>query len=286
MVEPYAISAKGSAVATAVEMLSLRTKLARGDKTIGGWCTLPSPFSADVMTLVGFDWICADWQHGLADFETIALTVRTIGQSGVAPLVRVPYNEPWLIGKALDAGACGVIVPLVNTPDEARRAARACRYPPDGGRSFGQISAPLDFRAPADCNREVLCFVMIETSDGLANVDEICAIEGIDGVYVGPADLGLSLEGVPGDYETGDSPLPERILEACHRHGRWAGIHSSGGEAAKRYLERGFSFCAIASDLQFLATGAAAAMVAARGSAGPQHDPPYPHFPQLVVDYP
>src|SRR5438552_6149692 len=149
---------------------TLRLRLGRARQTVG-WCEIPSAFSAEVMSRSGFDWVCVDWQHGLAGAETLGTMIQAISMNGVAPLVRVPFNEPWLIQKALDLGAFGVVVPMVNSADEARRAAQSCQYAPAGFRSFGPIrSASVIGTDPRTVDSNVLCIVMIETLPGYENV--------------------------------------------------------------------------------------------------------------------
>lgn len=198
------------------------------------------------MAGAGFEWVGVDMQHGPITIDVAAAMVQSISVAGAVPLVRVPANEPWLIGQALDVGASGVIVPLVSTREEAERAAGACRYAPAGTRSFGPLRAPG--------TEKVSCLVMVETREGVENVEEICAVPGVDGVYIGPWDLALS-HGLdaPGP-ET--EPAIERVLAACRRHRLAAGIHTGSGESARAYLDAGFSFAGVASDLDFLAQSA------------------------------
>ncbi len=234
----------------------------------GAWCQLPSPLSGEIMASFGFDWVCVDMQHGPITIESAAAMVQSISVSGAKPIVRVTSNEPWLIGRALDVGASGVIVPLVNTRAEAERAARACRYAPEGTRSFGPVRAPATDR--------VFCLVMVETREGVENVEEIAAVPGVDGIYVGPWDLALShgLE-APGP-ET--DPAIERVLAACGRYGIAAGIHTGSGRSARAYLEAGFCFAAVASDIEFLAESSRRELEAALGEL-----PPRPAGPDGLV---
>jgi 4-hydroxy-2-oxoheptanedioate aldolase len=175
------------------------------------------------------------------------------------PLLRVPGNEAWLIGRALDLGARGVVVPLVSTPEEATRAARACRYPPDGARSWGAVRSSGELGSVAsERNAAVLCIVMIETVQGVENLEAICGTPGVDAVYVGPRDLAL------------DHGLERAWLDAdrrgrldCRRLGLPAGIHTGSGEAARHAIETGFSFATIASDRDLLARAARAELAAA-----------------------
>ena len=154
---------------------SLRAIWDGGGFALGGWLTVPSGVSAEIMAHGGFDWVCIDMQHGMIDFSHVVPMLQGISSTDTTPLVRVPRNEPGIIGKCLDAGAWGVIVPMVNTADEARAAVAACRYAPAGIRSYGPLRANYyaGFDYFSRANDEVLCIVMIETTVAVANVDEI-----------------------------------------------------------------------------------------------------------------
>ena len=197
--------------------------------------------------------------------ETSAAMIGAISLAGAAPLVRLGFNEPRAIMHALDMGAYGVIVPLVNNREESDRAVSACRYAPMGTRSFGPVkNAGVIGTDPDACNRRVLCFVMIETKDGLENVEEICATPGLDGVYVGPDDLRMSL-GVPMS-ETAEAV--ETILATCKRNGIVAGLHAGDGAQARSLADRGFGLIGIASDADFLADTADRELATALGKQG------------------
>jgi len=241
--------------------MTLREIFDRGGASIGGWCVIPSPFAAELMGLAGFDWVCVDMQHGLAGHDALVGMLQVLDKTGTPSFVRVPWNQPDHIMKALDAGAHGVIVPMVNTVEDARRAVGACRYAPDGYRSWGPIRAALgrDGFSPQSANRDVVCAVMIETADALERVDEILSVPGIDAVYVGPNDLAVS-GGLPPDANATHPrhrALINRVREACDRHGVVAGIHCGGWETAARWREEGFRMLNVSSDAVFLRSGAA-----------------------------
>jgi 4-hydroxy-2-oxoheptanedioate aldolase len=228
----------------------------------GGWCVIPSPFSAEVLAQRGFDWVGIDWQHGFIDYETTAGMIQAISIGGSAPLVRVNFNEAWIIMKALDMGAHGVIVPLVNTRTEAERAVAACRYPPIGGRSFGPVRNSRVIGVETDgANERALCFVMIETREGFENVDAISATPGLTGVFIGPDDLRLSLGAPKGDP---DPAVIETVLNACRANEIVCGIHTGDGDDARRRGEQGYGLIAIGSDADFLAESADSAVSTAR----------------------
>ena len=144
-----------------------------GQQTIGGWLSVGNAYTAEQMAHAGFDWLCLDMQHGMIDYDDVRHMLPAISTTSVVPIVRVPWNDPWIVMKVLDAGAYGVIVPLVNNAAEAARAVSACRYPPAGIRSFGPNRVMLysgrDYAEHA--NRELACIVMIETAEiGRAHV--------------------------------------------------------------------------------------------------------------------
>jgi 4-hydroxy-2-oxoheptanedioate aldolase len=226
----------------------------------GGWLSIPSAFSAEMLAHQNLDWLCVDMQHGLIDYDTALAMLQAISTTSTTPIVRVPWNDQAIIMKMLDAGAYGVIVPMVNSRAEAETAAAACRYPPQGIRSFGPIRAVyyagLDYFVYA--NQEVCCIPQIETATAVDNLDEILSVPGVDAVYIGPMDLSISL-GLPPQM---DSDVPayaearQRILEACQKHNVAAGIHSSVSTAPKRAAE-GFRMVLATSDLGALTRAAA-----------------------------
>jgi 4-hydroxy-2-oxoheptanedioate aldolase len=217
----------------------------------GGWLSIPSAFSAEMLAHQNLDWLCVDMQHGLIDYDTALAMLQAISTTSTTPIVRVPWNDQAIIMKMLDAGAYGVIVPMVNSRAEAETAAAACRYPPQGIRSFGPIRAVyyagLDYFVYA--NQEVCCIPQIETATAVDNLDEILSVPGVDAVYIGPMDLSISL-GLPPQM---DSEVPayaearQRILEACQRHNVAPGIHTSALNAPKRAAE-GFRMVLATSD--------------------------------------
>jgi 4-hydroxy-2-oxoheptanedioate aldolase len=240
-----------------------------GQQTIGAWLSLANTHTAEMLANAGFDWLCVDLQHGLIDYVDLTNMLPAISTTDVTPIVRVAANEAWQIMKVLDAGAMGVIVPMVNNRAEAAAAVAACKYPPEGSRSFGPIRAALyGGRGYAtEANDQVACIVMIETPDGIANLEEIVATPGLGGVYIGPNDLALAL-GLPARGDT-DDPLHletvGRILAACKRHGVPVGIHTGGLAYTRIRLEAGFDFVTLGSDAGFLMQAAAADLAAARG---------------------
>src|ERR671915_2551534 len=217
----------------------LKVAWAESRTAFGLWMTVPGSVGAEILAGAGVDYVCVDQQHGVIDYDSMVPMFQAIRAEGAAPITRVLSNDPFLIMKALDAGAWGVVVPLVNTAGDAARAVSACRYPPRGMRSYGPVRAAgvIGSRDPEDLSGEVLCLVMVETREALERVEEIAATPGLDGIYIGPSDLALSL-GLPPTLEvTADEHVKavERIREACHRNGIAAGIHSPAGDRARRH---------------------------------------------------
>jgi 4-hydroxy-2-oxoheptanedioate aldolase len=226
------------------------------ERTVGGWLSVANTHVAELMAHAGFDWLCVDLQHGLLDYTDLLHMLPAIATTDVTPLVRVASHDPAGIAKALDAGAMGIIAPLIDTAEQAAAIVSACRYPPDGTRSFGPLRAALycgqDYAAEA--NSQIACIAMIETRAGLGNLEAILATPGLDGIYIGPADLGLAL----GLAALGDSDDPAHlaavatIREACARQGVPVGIHTTSAAWAARRLADGFNFVTIGSDVGFM----------------------------------
>jgi 4-hydroxy-2-oxoheptanedioate aldolase len=238
----------------------LRTRWLKGETTFGGWIYFSDSFGAEIVARTDLDWVCVDTQHGMSRAGDIARLMQAIALAGRVPLVRMPWNEPGTIMNALDAGACGVFVPLVSSPAEAERAVAACRYPPRGIRSWGPARAALgapDYSAEW-ANDRVLCIVMIETEEGLGQLEGILDVPGIDGVFVGPSDLALSF-GVWRDDPANHQRIA-RIKEACDGRGVPVGVAVTSVEEGRSRVAGGFSFIALPSDAVLLG-GACAALL-------------------------
>lgn len=241
-------------------------RLKAGKPVLNGWLHIPSSLTAEAMAHAGFDTLTLDLQHGPFGFEAVLPMLQAMSGTATVPLARVPWNEPGIVMKLLDAGCYGLICPMVSTRAECEAFVGACRYPPYGYRSFGPTRVRLavgdDYTARA--NDEVLTFAMIETAEALANLDDIMSVPGLDAVYVGPADLSQALGGPPGaDWDEG--PVVEalgRILEAAQTHGLIAGVHTMSVGYAKRMLALGYRFVTVQSDLNFLLSGAKATVSA------------------------
>ncbi len=212
------------------------------------------------MARAGFDWVCVDLQHGLIGYDEMLPMLQAVALTGVPSMVRVPWNEPVAIMKALDAGAGGVIVPMVNSVAEAAAAVAACRYPPDGIRSWGPTRVSLgvpDF-GPELANHSVVCAVMVETVPALERLAEIVAVPGVDAVYIGPSDFAISMGFAPRSDEPEHRRLLEAVPEVCRRHGVVAGIACGSPELFARWRKAGYTMLSVPSDMVLLRQAAAA----------------------------
>ncbi|HXW77867.1 MAG TPA: aldolase/citrate lyase family protein [Acidimicrobiales bacterium] len=239
----------------------LRAKLRRGEVTLGAWCGIPSSFSVELFSAMDFDWICVDTQHGLVSYSDMVSMLQAAFAHRMPALVRVAANRPELIMGALDAGATGVVVPLVNSAEEAARAAEACRYPPVGNRSWGPARAALQRSSytPEEVNGTTICVVMIENPPAVKVASEILAVPGVDAVYIGPWDLSLSTHGKapqPGGSEE-DSRAIESVRKAAVSNGVAPGIACGGFSHVKRWVEAGFKLIAVNSDVGIVNEAAA-----------------------------
>jgi 4-hydroxy-2-oxoheptanedioate aldolase len=242
-------------------MATLREVWDRGDVNLGGWCVLGSPLAAELIARVGFDWVCVDTQHGVTGHEQMVAMLTALSVTDTPAFVRVAGNEGHLIGRALDAGAQGVIVPMVNSAEEARRAVSACRYAPEGLRSWGPIRASLGVVGydPEVGNRRVICAVMVETAAGVEAIESIVEVPGVDAVYVGPNDLTVSYGKPPssGLDDPESKAAIARIARACSSRGVVAGIHCPDVETALAWRGLGYRMFTVATDGLFVRQGAA-----------------------------
>ncbi len=237
-----------------------------------GWLSVSHGFTAEIMARQGFDALCVDMQHGTSELNDVLPMLQAISQTDTVPVVRVAWNEPAAIMKALDLGAYGIIVPLVNNAEEAALAVSACRYPPVGMRSSGPVRA-MHYGGEGyfeQANDEIVVMAMIETKEGLANLDAICATPGLDAVYIGPADLSFALGMAP----RGDNPDPthlatcDKIRETAHEHGIKAVMHCASAAFAAGAVERGFDMVMLTSDLHSMIAGAKLQLDALKAETG------------------
>jgi 4-hydroxy-2-oxoheptanedioate aldolase len=243
-----------------------------GGQTVGGWLSIDSAFTAEAMAHMDFDWLVIDTQHGLIEYETAIHMLLAISTTETMPFVRVKWNDPATIMKYLDAGAYGIIVPMVNNREEAERAVSACRYPPVGGRSFGPVRAARYAGAGyvEEANNEIACIVMIETAEALENLDEIMSTPGVDAAYIGPSDLAYAIGLAP----SGDNNDPkhvetvERIFDAAKKHGVAPGVHTNSPEFTARWLKHGFQMVMLGSDSAFMGALGSAQLRTVREETG------------------
>ena len=252
----------------------LKAKFSAGEPVDNGWLHIPSTVSAESMAHQGFDSLTLDLQHGLIDYSTALPMLQVIGTTDVVPMVRVPWNEPGIIMKCLDAGAYGVICPMVNTQEECESFVGACRYPPAnfGYRSSGPTRAKLyggdDYGDHA--NDEILTLAMIETAQAMENIDAIMSVEGLDGVYVGPSDLGQSM-GLGTGLDRQEPEMLEainHIAASAKKHGIVCGIHTGDPMYASERLANGYNYITIGSDFGLLNAAAKQAVNAVRSGEG------------------
>ena len=247
-------------------MGKVRAALAAGQPSYGSWVILDSQIAAEVMGRAGFDWLILDGQHGAVNAGNMLPLIQAAELGGTAAIVRVAWNDESQIMRALDLGAYGVIVPMVSTAEDARRAAAACRYPPHGIRSFGKVRSyygPSGAGAP-----EPLCLVMIETMEALQNLDAIAATPGVDGLFVGPVDLAISLGQGPAMTMTPEvlAAIGD-VIALCRKHGKISGSATLGAENARALVELGLTFVPLGADAGFVRRGAAAELATAQGWA-------------------
>jgi 4-hydroxy-2-oxoheptanedioate aldolase len=234
----------------------LRTLWQEDAYAVNGWLCLPANFSAEVMAHRGWDSLTIDLQHGLIDYQSAVGILQAISTTRTVPLVRVPWLDPAIIMKVLDAGAYGVICPMINSAAEAAAFVAACRYPPAGIRSCGPIRANI-YAGPdyiANANRTIVTTAMIETRSGLDNLEEILSVEGLDAIYVGPSDLSLAL-----GCEPRLDPIEPVVVEAIEHIVTRArakkivpGFHTESPAYAQKMIQQGFRFVTVGSDVRLL----------------------------------
>ena len=252
----------------------LRSLWQGGGAAVNGWLAIPNGFSAETMAHQGWDSLTIDLQHGVVDYQAMVGMLQAISTTPTVPVVRVPWLEPGILMKALDAGAYGVICPMINTREEAQKLVAYTHYAPHGTRSFGPVRALLysgpDY--PQHANDTIVTFAMIETATALDNLDEILSVEGLDAIYIGPSDLSLSLGCTPtmDELDPKAAEAVDHILARAKAHGVVAGIHNSGPEAALKRIAKGFQFVTISSDARLIAAGAQQVMATMRAGLAPK----------------
>jgi len=242
----------------------VKRRLAAGEPSVGTWLALPSPEAAEFVATLGFDWLVADSEHNPIDIRTLSQMFGAIAPTGVAPMVRIPWNTPENFKRVLDAGAAGIVVPMVNSKEEAERAVEATYYPPRGARSVGAGLAAVRYRTSGGeylrhADEEVLLVLQIEHVNAVERCDEILGVPGVDACFIGPNDMAASMGiglGVP--LESDHPRLVEaiahvqRTAKAC---GVAPGIHCSDSSGVNRRIAEGFQFLALASELRYMLAG-------------------------------
>ena len=237
----------------------LRTLWSEDKAAVNGWLAIANSFCAETMAHQGWDTLTIDLQHGVVDYQAMVGMLQAISTTATVPIVRVPWLEPGIIMKTLDAGAYGVICPMVNTREEAQRFVAYTNYAPKGTRSFGPVRALLYGGAdyPTKANETIVRFAMIETAQALDNLDAILSVEGLDAIYIGPSDLSLALGCKPSfdDVEPKVAQAIDHIVARAKAHGVVAGIHNGRSDVAKARVARGFRFVTVSSDARLIAAG-------------------------------
>lgn len=241
-----------------------------GKAVVNGWLAIPNAFSAEMYSKAGWDSVTVDMQHGVQDYLSCVSCFQGIQLSPATPMVRVPWNEPGIVGKVLDAGAMGVICPMVNTAEEARALVQYCKYPPAGTRSNGPIRAGAygssgNYQKTA--NDEILVIPMIETKTAIENIEKILDVPGIDGIYVGPSDLSFSY-GLEPKLDVEDPfilGIYDKLLAETGKRGIAAGLHNGSPAYANRMIRKGFKLVTIANEVGLMVAAAKAAVTEARG---------------------
>ena len=242
----------------------VKHKIKEGTPSVGTWLSTGSPLAAELLAHQGFDWLNVDMEHNAIDLNQLQSLFHAVGTTPTIPFARVPWNDPQIIKRALDIGAYGVVIPTVQSKEEAERAVGACRYPPDGYRGMGTMRGRLyggpDYAERA--NEEICVVLMLETIKAVEDVDEILSVPGIDAVFIGPNDLAASM-GLPLGL---DNAHPDHVAavtairEGCERHGVPPGIHCASADTVNQRIDEGFKWIALSSDAGFISMAAKASI--------------------------
>ncbi|EXJ77803.1 2,4-dihydroxyhept-2-ene-1,7-dioic acid aldolase [Capronia epimyces CBS 606.96] len=258
---------------------TLRKALGTGSGlSFGAWQMLPGSYLSRTIARAGYDWICIDCEHGnIADNE-MHESIQAIASVNVSPIVRIPANEGWMVKRALDAGAHGIIVPLLYSVEDAKKLVQTAKFPPVGKRGFGSPFSMGAFDIKGDltgyeymknANGNLLTIVQIETKEALASVEEIAKVDGIDVLFVGPWDLGNNIgHPVEGEFSPELNAAIERVLKAAQAAGKWSGIYCPSGEWARKYADQGFQMISVINDMTAIPTYMAESLSKAKGSYG------------------
>ncbi len=238
----------------------IRTIWKSGGAVVNGWLAIANVFSAETMAHQGWDSLTIDLQHGIVDYQAAVSMLTAISTTATVPIVRVPWLEAGILMKALDAGAYGVICPMINTREDAQKLVAWTHYAPRGTRSYGPVRALLYGGAdyPQHANDTIVTFAMIETRQALDNLDSILSVEGLDAIYIGPSDLSLALGCTP-KFEDVDPPVAQaiqHIIDSARAHNVVPAIHCGTAEGALHRIQQGFKLVTISSDARLMAVGA------------------------------
>ena len=257
----------------------LRTIWKSGGAVVNGWLAIANSFSAETMAHQGWDSLTIDLQHGVVDYQGMVPMLQAISTTATVPVVRVPWLEPGILMKTLDAGAYGVICPMINSREDAQKLVAYTHYAPRGTRSFGPVRALLYGGAdyPTHANDTIVTFAMIETAKALDNLDDILSVEGLDAIYIGPSDLSLALGCTPtfDDLDPQAAQAVEHILARSKAHGIVAGIHNGTAESALKRIAKGFQFVTVSSDARLMAAGARGVIAKMRAGQAPKESSAY-----------
>ncbi len=252
-------------------MQNFRQKCTGGETVIGTFAAIPHPVAIEVTAASGVDFLCIDWEHSQIGRERIEDLVRAADVHRVPAMVRVPGHGPESVAAVLDAGASGVLVPRVSTAAQAVAAVQATRYPPVGARGVGPgRAAAYGYRIPdylSTANESLLLAVQVETAEGLANIDEIAAVEGVDVIFIGPGDLSVSIDAMGPANQGKLNAAIEKIASTALKAGKSVGIFRPSADDVGKWVAAGITFYILASDTMFLGASLAAGVAAARGNA-------------------
>ena len=248
----------------------VKEKIQNGEVALGTFVGIGHPDITERLSMCGFDWLLLDSEHGPLSYETMQLMMQSIRGVSCSPIIRVQWNDPVAIKRALDIGAHGVLIPWVNNKSEAEAAVAACKYPPQGIRGCGPRRAALisgpDYITKANC--DLLVAVQIETIDAIRNIDEILSVEGVDVAYIGPVDLSMSMFGTPiGWNEPSFLASLDKVLKAAKKVGKPTGMYCSM-DNIEWAIEKGFKFNSVDNADKFLMTTAQVALSKARNAIG------------------
>lgn len=241
----------------------VKAKLREGKPSFGTWLSLGDLHATRVLARCGFDWLTLDIEHSPVDWSRAAMLFAAVADAGCVPLARVPEGNHFLIKRVLDAGAWGIVVPMVDTVEQARTAIAAAKYPPEGNRSVGGGMHALNFNAAAEdyyrrANDEILVVLQTESPMGVDNAEAIYSLPGCDAIFVGPNDLRFQMRAADGTMPSAEAheAMIQRVIAAGKRAGTPTGIHAMDPETALMRAAQGMQFIAVASDLRMLADGA------------------------------